>query len=297
MILFSFPFLVLSSLRPDDRSSEHTFYFSAYLLVSRCASRGKLGIKMGQPVFECQELIRKHHIQVFSSNYTLYADLSERVMHVLSHFSPTIERYSIDEAFLDLTNLSIDDFTGFGRTIQARVLQYTGIPLSVGIATTKGLTKIANEIVKTDPQYQGVLDLSLLPEQDIDELLSQVAIEDVWGIGEKYAQFLRNYGIVSARHLKHADEKWIRRYLTVTGARMVFELRGISCIPIETERPPKQMIMCAKTFGREITTLEEMQEAIATYTARAAEKLREQDSLTSCLTIFIRTNSFNQTIE
>ncbi len=265
-------------------------------IVARSNESKKLGIKMGQPVFECQELIQKHNIRVFSSNYGLYADMSKRVMDILATFSPRMEVYSIDEAFLELTDLYIDDYSEFGRTMKAQVLQYTGIPVSVGIASTKSLGKIANEIVKKDLKYGGVLDLTTCSEQELDELLAQVEIEDVWGIGRKYALFLSNYGITTAKALKDADEKWVRRYLTVTGERIVLELRGISCIPLEVERPPKQGIMCAKTFGKDITTLEQMQEAVATYAARAAEKLREQDSLTSCLTIFIKTNSFNKNI-
>ncbi len=265
-------------------------------VVARSNEVKKLGIKMGQPVFECQGLIKQHGIQVFSSNYSLYADMSERVMQVLSGFSPHMEIYSIDEAFLELTDLSIDDVCEFGRTIKTRVRQHTGIPVSVGLATTKCLTKIANEIVKSDPQYGGVLDLTRLSDQELDGMLAKVAIEDVWGIGAKYALFLGNYGITTARDLKYADEKWIQKHLTVTGARIVLELRGISCMPLEEERPPKQGIMCAKTFGREITSKEEMEEAVSTYAARAAEKLREQDSLTSCLTIFIKTNAFNKNI-
>ena len=261
-------------------------------VVARSAEVKKLGVKMGQPVFQIAELIKEHNIQVFSSNYSLYADLSARVMKVLSQFSPALETYSIDEAFLDLTSLSIDDLTEFGRTIKDRVLQRTGIPVSVGIAPTKCLTKIANEIVKQDVQYQGVLDLSTLPDQEVDTCLATVAIEDVWGIGHKYARFLSNHGILTAKDLKYADEQWIRRYLTVTGERIVLELRGTACIPLEIERPPKQGIMSSKTFGREITSRNEMEEAIANYVARAAEKLRQQDSLTSRLTIFIKTNSF-----
>ncbi|SRR5712692_219516 len=263
-------------------------------IVARSNESKKLGIKMGQPVFECEDSIKKHHIQVFSSNYSLYADMSERVMAILSQFSPRQEIYSIDEAFLELTGTDIDDLTEFGRTIKARVLQFTSIPVSVGIASTRSLTKIANELVKKDPRYQGVLDLTRLSDHELDQLLAQVAIEDVWGIGPKYALFLSNYGITTAKDLKHADEKWIRKHLTVTGARIVLELRGICCIPLETDRPPKQGIMCAKTFGREITSLEEMQEAVSTYAARAAEKLREQGSFTSCLSVFIKTNSFNK---
>jgi DNA polymerase V len=261
-------------------------------VVARSNDVKKLGVKMGQPVFEIAELIMEHNIQIFSSNYSLYADLSARVMKVLSQFSPAIETYSIDEAFLDLTSLSIDDLTEFGRTIKDRVLQCTGIPVSVGIASTKCLAKIANELVKQDAQYQGVLDLSTLPDQEVDAGLARVAIEDVWGIGHKYAYFLSNHGILTAKGLKYADEKWIRRYLTVTGERIVLELRGVACIPLEVERPPKQGIMSSKTFGREITSQTEMKEAIANYVARAAEKLRQQDSLTSRLTIFIKTNLF-----
>jgi DNA polymerase V len=151
-------------------------------------------------------------------------------------------------------------------------------------------------VVKHDPSYGGVLDLTLLSEQERDELLAMVDIEDVWGIGAKYDRFLRSFGIDTAKQLKNADETWIRKYLTVTGERIVLELRGISCIPIEIDRPPKKGIMSSKTFGREITTRSEMEEALAHYAARAAEKLREQDSLASCLTIFIRTNSFKKDI-
>ncbi len=249
-------------------------------------------IKMGQPVFEIEDVIREHGVQVFSSNYSLYATLSARFKAVLSELCPLQENYSIDESFLELTHLFIDDLTAYGQTIKARVLQYTGIPVSVSFAATKCLTKIGVEIVKHDPSYHGVLDLTRLSEQERDELLATVAIEDVWGIGVKYAGFLRRFGIDTAKDLKYADERWIRKYLTVTGERIVLELRGISCIPLEVERPPKQGIMSSKTFGRLITTPSEMEEALANYTARAAEKLREQDSLASRLTIFIRTNSF-----
>ena len=264
-------------------------------VVTRSNEVKKLGIKMGQPIFECEELIRKHNIQIFSSNYSLYADMSARVMKVLSQFSPRLEVYSIDEAFLDLSEQIIDDLSEFGRTIKARVLQFTGIPVSVGIASTKCLTKVANEIVKNDAHYEGVLDVTALSEQATDEMLAKVAIEDVWGIGSKYSLFLMNHGILSAKDLKYADEKWIRRYLTVVGERIVLELRGTACIPLEAEGPAKKGIMCSKSFGRDVTRLEELEEIIATYTARAAEKLRSQDSLTSCITVFIRTNALKDT--
>jgi len=256
----------------------------------------KQWIKMGQPVFEVEDIIKEHDIQVFSSNYTLYATMSDRTMRVLSQFSPLVEIYSIDEAFADLTHLAIDDLTEYGKTIKACVLQYTGLPVSVGIASSKCLCKIANEIVKHDSCYEGVLDLTVLTEEEVDTLLSQVAIEDVWGIGRKYATFLYNHGIMTARDLKYADEQWIRKYLTVTGHRIVLELRGISCMPLEIVRPTKKGIMCAKTFGQEIKEFTELAEAVACYVARAAEKLRSQDSQTAFLTVFARTNHFNKTI-
>lgn len=265
-------------------------------VVARSNESKKLGIKMGQPFFQCQGIIERHNVQVFSSNYSLYAELSSRILKVLAQFSPVVESYSIDEAFLSLGELAIDDLTDYGQMIKARVMQYTGIPVSVGIASTKCLAKIATEIVKTDPAYEGVLDLTQLSKEELDALLAKVAIEDVWGIGPKYSLFLGNYGITTAKHLKDADQKWIRRYLTVVGERIVLELRGVSCIPLETERPPKKGIMCSKTFGKEITTLDELTEAVATYTARAAEKLRQQDSLAGSLTVFICTNTFNQNI-
>ena len=147
------------------------------------------------------------------------------------------------EAFLDLSHLDDVDLTEYAKTIKARVWQHTGIPVSVGIGSTKCLAKMAIEVVKQHPQYSGVLDVTGLGEDDVDQLLVQVPVEDVWGIGRKYSLFLNNYGIQTARDLKYADEKWIRRHLTVTGERIVLELRGISCIPIETEQPPKQGII------------------------------------------------------
>lgn len=253
-------------------------------------------VRMGQPVFEIAEVIQEHDVQVFSSNYSLYATLSARFKAVLSEFCPRQENYSIDESFLDLTHLFIDDLTSYGRTIKARVLQHVGLPVSVSFAATKCLTKIGMSLVKHDPSYGGVVDLTQLAEQELDEVLAMIAIEDVWGIGVQYARLLRDHGIDTAKDVKYADERWIRKHLTVTGERIVLELRGIACIPIEVSRPPKQGIMSSKTFGRVITTRTEMEEALANYTARAAEKLREQDSLASRLTIFMRTNSFKTDI-
>lgn len=253
-----------------------------------------LGLKRGQPIFKQQELLRKHDVQVFSSNYTLYQEMSARVMNVLADFSPRLEVYSIDEGWLDLTDLAVDDLAELGHTIKARVLQYTGIPVRVAIAPTKCLTKIACELIKTDSRYADVLNLTSFAQEQLDEALASVAIEEIWGIGPKYARFLRNYGVNTAKDVRDADERWIRKHLTVVGARIQAELRGTACIPLEIKRPPKQQIICSKSFGKEVESEEEMQEAVSTYIARAAEKLREQESLAGRISVFVRTNGFDE---
>ena len=265
-------------------------------IVARSNEAKKLGIKMGQPLFQCQDIIHRHQVQVFSSNYSLYADMSARVMKVLAQFSSAIEVYSIDEAFIDLTDQSTENLIELGREIRDRVLQFTGIPVSVGIAPTKSLAKIATETAKKQTAYEGVINLCHLTAQETDTYLTAIPVEDVWGIGRKYALFLNNYGIFTAKDLKDADEKWVRKHLTIVGERIVFELRGTACLPIECEPKSKKGIMCSKTFGREITSFAELQEAIATYTARAAEKLRSQETQATTLSVFVQTNRFNTTI-
>jgi DNA polymerase V len=262
-------------------------------IVALSKEARNLGLARGQPLFQCQQIIRAHHVQVYSSNYPLYQEMSARVRRVLAEFSPRLEEYSIDESWLELTDLAIDDLTEFGRTVKARVYRDTGIPVRVAIAPTKCLTKIACELLKRDERYHDVLDVTRLTDEQMKVLLERVAIEDVWGIGANYARFLRNYGITTARALRDADERWLRKYLTVVGARIQMELKSASCLPLEVKRPPKQQIICAKSFGREITSLAELEEAVATYVVRAAEKLREQDSLAGRLTVFLRTNPFD----
>lgn len=266
-------------------------------VIARSNEVKKLGIKMGQPIFQIRHLITQHHIQLFSSNFSLYADMSARVMEVLRAFAPTVEVYSIDEAFLDLTSLDdSDDLTCYGRQIQQRVLQATGIPVSVGIASTKTLAKIAAHWVKHHPEYTGVLDLSHATEQDMDALLSHVPVEEIWGIGPQYGLYLKSKAIMTAKDLKDCDEKRVRKRLTIVGERTILELRGISCLPVDAFTKAKKGIMSSKSFGRPINRLEELTEAVATYTARCAEKLRSQDSLTSQLTVYLRTSLFNTSV-
>jgi DNA polymerase V len=174
------------------------------------------------------------------------------------------------------------------------VWRFTGIPVSVGIASTKTLAKIANEIAKNHPTYQGVLTLVQCAEEELDELLETLPVQDVWGIGPRYARGLQSRDILTAKDLKYADQRWVRKYLTVVGERTLLELRGVTCIPLETQTRPKKGIMTAKSFGRPIVALEELEEAISTYTTRAAEKLRSQGSAASCISIFLQTNAFQR---
>ncbi len=247
-------------------------------VVARSNEVKKLNIKMGTPLFQIRHLMEQHGIQVFSSNYALYADVSNRVMHALSDFSPLVEIYSIDEAWMSLTHVEQEHLRDYGHLIRAAVMQRVGIPVSVGIASTKTLSKIAAEIVKKYPEYQGVLVLALASEEELDTFLSAISIEDVWGIGPRYARFLHDHRIITARHLKYA--------------RTVLELRGIACLPIETTPKPKKAIMSAKSFGRPLEHLEELEQAVAMYTARAAEKLRKQNSVAAHISVFLHTNYF-----
>jgi len=261
-------------------------------IVALSQEAKRLGLKRGQPLFQCQKIIRAHEVQVYSSNYNLYADMSAKLMRTLAEFSPRVEKYSIDEGWVELTDLAIEDLTEFGRTVKAKVYQYTGLPVRVAIAPSKCLTKVACELLKQNECYGDVLDMITFTQDQLDEALARVEIEEVWGIGQKYAQFLRNYGVLSAKDLRDAEERWVKRYLTVTGARIQLELKGTSCIPLEEKRPPKQQIICAKSFGRETASRAELEEAVVAYTARVAEKLREQDSLAGQITVFVRTNPF-----
>lgn len=264
-------------------------------IIARSNEAKALGIKMGQPLFECHSLVKKHQVAVLSSNYTLYGDLSSRVMAVLSRFTPELEVYSIDEAFLSLSGIiHPTDRESYAREIRQTVRQWTGIPISIGIATTKTLSKIANERAKKDPSSGGVVDITAYSEGELDTLLSRVELEDIWGIGPRKGAFLRQNGYSSALDLKKAPDQWVKKHLTITGLRTVYELRGISCLPLELAPPSKKAIASAKTFGRPVEHVEELKEAVATYLARAAEKLRAQNSAASMLQVFVRTNHFHE---
>lgn len=264
-------------------------------VVARSAQARALGIKMGQPLFEIRGLVEREGVVRLSSTYELYQDMSDRIFDILVRFSCRCERYSIDEAYLDASHIEPSVLCEYGHLIRATVLREVGVPLSIGIATTKTLAKIATSFAKKHPECDGVCTIVGAKEQEIDELLEQTAIKDVWGIGPQYTAKLMQstHRVRTARDFKYADMYWVRRHLTVVGARTQLELRGIVCLPIIIEEKPKKGLMNAKTFGKPIQGLEDLESALATYTARAAAKLREQCSLASGITVFVTTNRFS----
>lgn len=257
-------------------------------IIARSNEAKALGIKMGEPFFKSKPLIKKHNVKVFSSNYALYGDLSCRVMDVLQEMEPDVEIYSIDEAFLYMPHSK--KITEYAKNIKKRVKQCVGIPVSVGIAPTKTLAKLANRLAKNSLYHDGVFDFT--DHERIDELLSGVGVEDVWGIGRRYTKKLNMHGIYTALHLKNANDTWIRKNLTITGLRTVMELRGIPCISLENIQASKKSIVSSKSFGSPVSSLTDLTEAVSTYTSRAAEKLRNQKSIAGGLHVFIATNRF-----
>lgn len=261
-------------------------------VVARSNEAKALGIGMGVPEFQIRPMLRAHHVQVFSSNYTLYGDMSQRVMETLEQFCPDLEVYSIDEAFLSLVGFERRNLTDYGQQIRQTVKQWTGIPVSVGIAETKTLAKIANRIAKRTPDIGGVCDLLTCPDREA--LLSQVAVEDVWGIGPNHAHMLTHHGITTAFQLRRVDDQWIRKRMGIVGLRLVMELRGVSCLDLEQCPAPKQSLTCSRAFGTLISTLGEMEEAVSVYTSRVAEKLRRERLAATVLTVCLTTNEFKE---
>lgn len=262
-------------------------------IVARSSEAKKLGIAMGVPLFKVRALLERHQVQVYSSNYTLAGDLSSRVMAVLAEFTPTWEAYSIDEWFLDLSGFTHQSLTDYCRQIRATVRQRTGIPVSIGVGSSKVMAKIATEIAKDHPELAGVFNLIDHPEPD--RVLADIKIENVWGIGRQYSKFLRTHGIQSALQLRDANEDWIRQHMGVVGVRLVMELRGISCMPLDLNPAPRKSIIRSRSFGRPVTSLRELEESVATYLSRAAEKLREERLAATNVTVFILTNPFGNT--
>jgi DNA polymerase V len=259
-------------------------------IVARSAEVKALGIKMGIPVFKVRHLIEQHQVQLFSSNYSLYADLSARVMTILDEFTPSLEVYSIDEAFLDLTGVCSQDPFAYGQRIRQTVNRETGIPVCVGIGPTKTLAKLANFAAKKWKKTDGVLDLSDPVRRE--NLMKIVPVGEVWGIGSRTTEKLNRLGIRTVWDLANQPTKQIQAQFSVVVARTVMELNGIACLSIEEIAPDKQQIVCSRSFRHAITTFDALMMAIARFCSRAAEKLRWQQLLARRLSVFIRTSPF-----
>lgn len=259
-------------------------------IVARNAEAKKLGINMAAPVFKLREELLQKGVAIFSSNYTLYGDMSERVMKTLAEMVPAMEVYSIDEAFLDLRNMQQRSWKSFAEKLRSRVKQHTKIPTGVGIAPTKTLAKVANHIAKKWKGYHGTC---VLQHPDaIKNALERFPIKDLWGIGSRYANKLERYGIQTAGELAQAHDTWILKHLTITGVRLATELRGTPCIELEEVAPPKQNICTARSFGKDITDYNDLVQAVSTYAANCARKLRSEGSAAKQLTVFLHTNTF-----
>jgi len=257
-------------------------------IVARSAEAKALGIGMGQPAYQCAELLKRHGAAVFSSNYALYGDMSARVMDTLARFAPAMEVYSIDEAFLDLTGLP--EAGALARRMRDTVRRFTGIPVSVGLGPTKTLAKLANRLAKKDPALGGVLDLC--GHGDLEGVLEGVDVEDVWGVGRRHAAWLRGLGVRSALDFSRLPRELVRRRMTVTGLHTLLELQGVSCLELEELPAPPRSVVASRSFGRPVTQAGEMREAVAFHAARAAERLRGKGVVAGHILVFVQTNRF-----
>ena len=257
-------------------------------VISRSTEAKKLGIRMGEPYFKVKDLVKKNNVQIFSSNYALYGDLSRRVMKVLKGFTDKIEIYSIDEAFLDLSHIKDEQVEEYGKQIRERVLKWTGIPTSVGISNTKTLSKVANHIAKKNKA--GVIFL----KENIDNILKDFDIADVWGVGRQLSKLYIKNGIDNAYKLKNISNTWVKKSTNVLGAKTVMELRGIPCIDLETETTRRKSCCVSRSFGKKVESLDKLKESITTHCLNAAEKIRTDKQTTRAVTIFIRTSPFDK---
>lgn len=247
---------------------------------------------MYQPYFKVANLLQQHNTAVFSSNYELYADMSQRMHRIIGQFSPHQEIYSIDESFLELSTLPIEDFTHYARELKRRVWKWIGIPVAVGIAPTKTLAKLANHLAKQHAKMEGVLDWTSLSESTRILLLKQVKVGKVWGIGKKLSQKLEAQNIRTAYDLHQASPKSIRRTFSVQVERIVAELNGQACLALNETHADKQNIVSSRSFGRLVSDLDSLKQAVATYTATAAEKLRQQQCVCGRVSVMITTPRF-----
>ena len=262
-------------------------------VVARSQEAKDLGIRMGQPVFQCRDVIKRHHVIVRSSNYTLYEDISRRIVSSILHFIPDVEIYSIDEVFCDLEPMVGRDTEILCREIRSAVFQWTGVPVSIGIGPTKTLAKVANRIAKKDPLVDSVYQF---PKNDLGQrrVLSSIAVEEIWGIGQRWGKRFKQIGVETAQDLVQMRPTEIRSQFNVTAMRTAIELRGIPCQHLEDSRAHRKSLVRSRSFGRMVANWEEISQAIASHAIRAAEKLRLEGGVAGRLVVFIQTNRFRK---
>lgn len=264
-------------------------------IIARSNEVKALGVPMGAPLFEYEKLLKYHGVYIYSANFSLYGDMSNRVMQTLAPLATDIEIYSIDEAFLFVSDYSLPItydprfyYASYGHLMRKQVMQNTGIPVSVGIGPTKTLAKIANHIVKKNPVYDGVFDITLHPDKDT--LLQAIEVGDVWGIGRRYAKALRKKGVSTAYDFMQLDDAWVRKNMSVVGLKTLHELRGVACLDLDESHDSKQSICVSRLFGQKTKNIQDVHEALAHYTSMAAIKLRAQKSVTAHISVFLMTS-------
>lgn len=262
-------------------------------VIARSNEAKSLGIKMGVPYYQVKDLIIDRSVVVKSSNYPLYGDMSSRVMKVISQYSPVQEVYSIDESFLDLSGMTLNLNTHM-QALKHQVKSWTGIPVCVGMGSTKVLAKLANRIAKIYPRFNGVFDIDHLPIARFEKLLESVEVGDIWGVGRKSTKKLNQVGIYSSLDFYQADIGIIETLLGVNGKRIYRELYGYSCLAIEEVAPPRQQIVSSRSFGADLSDFNEINQALTTLTRKAVNKLNMQSLATTSVNIFIYTNPFKK---
>jgi DNA polymerase V len=260
--------------------------------VARSNEVKALGIGMGAPWFKFKDLAKQHGIIALSSNYALYADMSNRVMSILREYSPDQEVYSIDESFLDLTEFKTRDLIKYGQHMRKRILKWTGLPVCVGIGQTKTLAKLANYCAKKRPLFNSVCNFNHLPEDELNQMLSEIEVGEIWGIGRKLAPKLQALGYNSVLDLKQANPEALRQQFGVVMEKTIRELNGMVCIELEEVIPARKQILSSRSFGHPVRDYNSLAESITLYMSRAAEKLRRQQSFAGSVHVYIRTSPF-----
>ncbi|MDZ4724394.1 MAG: Y-family DNA polymerase [candidate division Zixibacteria bacterium] len=255
-------------------------------IISRSNEAKKLGIKIGMPLYQVWDLVKNNRVCVLSANFTLYRDLSHRIVHSLRQFCPDIEVYSVDEVFMILKEADSRVIDRLIRNMRQTVYRWVGVPVSIGVAETKTLAKLAAEHAKKKISTGGRFDLSACSQQDRDRVLAGTPVDDIWGIGRQYGKWLTDRGITTALQLQGIDQHWFGKKAGVTGLRLLKELQGVSCISLDLDDPPRKAITCSRSFGKLVTDLGELKEAIATFAAQGGRELRHDCSLARRITVY-----------